>query len=118
MSTLDMTEVNRRYPSRVFTGTCTASYVEAAVAKEGAGAVFQIKNTHATLTLKYKVDLYLAPDTATETAMAQAIKSETTLGANTAASINTDINYPYYKVVISVVNGSGAATYQIDYHQY
>jgi hypothetical protein len=113
-----MTTVNRRYVSRVFTGTTTAAYAEAAVFYEGMGAVFVIRNTHATLTLKYKVDLYLAPDTATETALANVITSETTLNASTTASLNTSVNYPYYKVVVSVIDGSGHATYQIDARQY
>lgn len=113
-----MTELNKRYPRRIFTGTTTAAYTEAAVFKEGMGALFIIKNTHATLTMKYKVDLYLAPDTATETSLATVIKSETSLAASTAASLNTDINYPYYKVVISVIDDSGHATYQIDAAQY
>lgn len=110
-----MTTINKRYPQRTFTGTSAAAYAEAAVLYEGSGAVIQIRNTDETSTLKYKISAYLTDDTS---ALEQVIKAETTLGTTTSSAIITDLNYPFYKAVISVIDGSGHATYQIDAKAY
>ena len=115
MSTLDMTAITKRFPERAFTGMTTADYVEAAVIYGGYGALFQISNTGGTYTLYYKVSLYLS-DSAS--AVEQVIVSETNLGTSTASALNSSINYPFYKAVISVKNHSGATTYLIEANAY
>lgn len=106
---------NHPYPNKTETGVAGAAYTEALVINNGAGAVLQITNTHETSTMYYKIDLYLTDDSA---CIPIAIKAETSVAADTTLAVNTDVNIPFFKVVVSVKQNSAAGTYQVDALQY
>ena len=100
------------------TGTTTAAYVAAlTIDTRGCGIqgklLLIINNTHATLTMKYKIDGYAHPNSA----YFVPIKAETSINAATQVN-QTDVDKGYAKVVVSVIDNSGHATYQIDYCTY
>ena len=92
------------------TGTTTASYVSALdwKAAELSEKTILLKNTHASLSLKYKLLGY-----AVEEGIAQELVTETTLLAGEAAEFHYDRQWD--RLVLQVINGSGAASYQLDY---
>ena len=91
-------------------GTTTASYATALNWKTYFLALKTIllKNTHASLSLKYKLLGY-----ATESAVAKELVAETTLLAGEIAEFHYDRQW--HKLVLQVIDGSGHATYQLDY---
>ena len=101
-------------------GTTTSAYVEALrIDLHGCGGqdkfIAFLKNLDLSVTMYYKVDLYLANGASPLT---KAGKSETSIGANTQVEITTT-EVPYNViVVISVKQNSGAGTYQLDYSSY
>ncbi len=108
------------------TGTTTASYVEALrVDLRGFGTqgkfIAFLKNTGATNTMYYKVDLYLhgSSDSAeTDGQLTKVGKAQTSIATSTQIEITTT-EVPYNCiVVISVVNNAGATTYQLDWTTY
>jgi hypothetical protein len=104
------------------TGTTTAAYVEAVrVDTRGCGPQGKflaiIRNTHATLTMKYKIDGYPFDVDGTRSGLAVAIKAETEIAAATSVT-QTDVDKNYAAVVISVIDSSGHATFQIDWTTY
>ena len=92
------------------TGTTTASYVSALDWKvaELSSKTILLKNTHASLSLKYKLLGY-----AVESGVAKELIAETTLLAGEVAEFHYDRQWD--RLVLQVINGSGAATYQLDY---
>ena len=92
------------------TGTTTASYVSALdwkAAELGAKTIL-LKNTHTSLSLKYKLLGYAA-----EGGIEKELVPETTLEAGEVAEFHYDRQWD--RLVLQVINGSGAATYQLDY---
>jgi hypothetical protein len=106
---------NHPYPNKTEAGATIATYVAALTINNGAGAVLQITNTHVSSTMYYKIDLYLTDDPA---CIPIVIKSETSIAANTTLAVNSDVNIPFFKVVVSVKQNSAAGTYQVDALQY
>ncbi|GEM_PF-7122589 len=92
------------------TGATTEEYVAALTLNNAMGAVLIVKNTHASETMYYKVDVYLAN---TDSALKHEFVSETGLAAETATDPIV-VTYPFAKMVVSVKQNSGAGTYQID----
>jgi hypothetical protein len=110
------------FKSNKKTGTTTAAYVEAVrVDTRGCGPqgkfIAIIRNTHATLTMKYKIDGYPNDSDGDQGGLAVAIKAETSIAAATSVT-QTDVDKNYAAVVISVIDDSGHATYQIDWSTY
>jgi len=105
------------------TGTTTVGYAEALRTDlRGYGAqgkfIAYLKNTHATATMYYKVDLYLFTDDANATQLTKVGKSETGIAGATQVEITTT-EVPYNVIiVISVKYNSGAGTYQLDWTTY
>jgi hypothetical protein len=103
------------YQSKTFTGTTTASYADGAALFEGLGAIFVVKNTGVTNSMKYKALIYL--DNGTDALVTEMV-SETTLAANTQSAIITGINAPFVKAAVQVIDGAGHTTFQIDMMKY
>jgi len=91
-------------------GTTTASYADALDWKvsELSQKTILLKNTHASLSLKYKLLGY-----ATEGGVAKELVAETTLLAGEVAEFHHDRQW--HRLVLQVIDGSGHATYIIDY---
>ena len=92
------------------TGTTTASYANALdwkVADLGQKTIL-LKNTHESLSLKYKLLGYTA-----EGGIAKELVAETTLLAGEIAEFHYDRQW--HRLVLQVIDGSGHATYSIDY---
>ena len=92
------------------TGTATASYATALdwqTSELGAKTIL-LENTHATLTLKYKLLGYAAPGGLDITLVA-----ETTLAPAEVAEFH--YNNQWDRLVLQVIDGSGHATYALDY---
>lgn len=111
-------EVRAQNITGVVTGTTTSAYVEAlSIDTRGYGVqgklVLIINNTHATLTMKYKIDGYAEPNST----YFVPIKAEASISAVTQV-VQTDVDKGYAKVVVSVIDNSGHATYKIDYATY
>ena len=92
------------------TGTTTASYASALDWKveELGSKTILLKNTHASLSLKYKLSGY-----AVEDGIDKELVAETTLEHGEVAEFHYDRQW--HRLVLQVKNGSGAATYQVDY---
>lgn len=92
------------------TGTTTASYVSALDWKvaELSEKTILLKNTHASLSLKYKLLGY-----AVEEGIDKELVGETTLEPGEVAEFHYDRQWD--RLVLQVMNGSGAASYQLDY---
>jgi hypothetical protein len=103
------------YNEKTFTGTTTASYVDGAALFEGMGAVFVVKNTGVTNSMKYKALIYLGNGA---DALVTEMVSETTLAANTQSALIAGINAPFLKATVQVIDGAGHTTYQIDMMKY
>lgn len=91
-------------------GTTTGSYVSALdwpVAELGAKTVL-LKNTHGSLSLKYKLLFY-----AVAGGDAKELVAEATLLTGEVAEFHYDRQWA--RLVVQVINGSGAAPYQLDY---
>jgi len=92
------------------TGTVTAAYVSAIdwTVAELAAKTMLLENTHATLTLKYKLLAY-----------AHAAGRPVTLVAETTLSPAEVAEFHYAnqwdRLVLQVMDGSGHATYNLDY---
>ncbi len=67
-----------------------------------------LKNTHASVSLKYKLFGY-----ATENGIVKELVPETSLSAGEIAEFHYDRQW--HQLVLQVVDGSGHATYQLDY---
>lgn len=92
------------------TGTTAESYADALnwnVSELGQKTIL-LKNTHASLSLKYKLSGYAA-----DGGVAKDLVAETTLLAGEVAEFHYD--RLWHRLVLQVVDGSGHATYQIDY---
>jgi hypothetical protein len=91
-------------------GTTTASYASALDWKvEDLGAkTILLRNTDASLSLKYKLLGYVA-----QNGVAKELVAETTLLAGEVAEFHYDRQW--HRLVLQVVDGSGHATYQVDY---
>jgi 5,10-methenyltetrahydromethanopterin hydrogenase len=92
------------------TGTTTAIYTNALDwgVEEMREKTIILKNTHATASLKYKLLVYAAA-----TGIAGEEIAETTLGAGETAKIQ--LTKQWARLVLQVIDGSGHATYQVDY---
>ncbi len=91
-------------------GTTTASYVSALDWKveELGSKTILLKNTHGSLSLKYKLLSY-----AVEGGVTKELVAETTLLAGEVAEFHYDRQW--HSLVLSVIDGSGSATYTLDY---
>ncbi len=91
-------------------GTTTASYATALDWKvsELGQKTMLLKNTHGSLSLKYKLLGYAA-----EGGVAKELVAETTLLAGEVAEFHYDRQW--HRLVLQVIDGSGDATYTIDY---
>jgi hypothetical protein len=92
------------------TGTVTAAYVSALdwnTAELGAKTIL-LENTHATLTLKYKLLAYASPGGLDIT-----LVPETTLSPAEVAEFHYTNQWD--RMVLQVIDGSGHATYALDY---
>jgi hypothetical protein len=92
------------------TGTATAAYISALdwnVAEMGNKTIL-LENTHATLTLKYKLLGYAAPNGLDITLVA-----ETTLSPAEVAEFH--YTHQWDRLVLQVIDGTGHATYAIAY---
>jgi hypothetical protein len=108
-------QVVHDYPNGTVTGTTTSAYVEALTIGNCAGAVIKVTNiSGATKTMYYKVDGYTS---ASASCAATAITAQTDVTSATPV-VNTDVNRPFAKVVVSVENHSDACSYQIDWIAY
>jgi hypothetical protein len=92
------------------TGATTAEYASALdwQTPELAKKTILLKNTHASLSLRYKLSGYV-----TEGGIARELVPETTLLAGEVAEFHYDRQW--HRLLLAVKNGSGAATYQVDY---
>jgi hypothetical protein len=92
------------------TGTTTASYVNALDWKVGelSAKTILLKNIDTSLSLKYKLLGYTA-----EGGIGKELVPETTLEAGEVAEFHYDRQWD--RLLLQVKNGSGAATYQLDY---
>lgn len=92
------------------TGTTNASYVSALdwPIEELREKTIVLKNTHASYSLKYKLLVYAAPD-----GIAGEEVGETTLSAGEIAKMQ--LQRQWARLVLQVIDGSGNATYQVDY---
>lgn len=91
-------------------GTTTSSYVSALDWKveELSSKTMLLKNTHGSLSLKYKLLGYAA-----EGGLAKELVAETTLLAGEMAEFHYDRQW--HRLVVQVIDGSGSATYTLDY---
>lgn len=91
-------------------GTTTASYASALDWKVGelGSKTILLKNTDASLSLKYKLLGYVA-----EGGIAKELVAETTLSLGEIAEFHYDRQW--HRLVLQVIDGSGHATYSIDY---
>ena len=92
------------------TGTTTASYVSAFdwnVSELGQKTML-LKNTHGSLSLKYKFLGYAAAG-----GVAKELVTETTLLPGEVAEFHYDRQW--HRLVLQVIDGSGSATWQVDY---
>ena len=91
-------------------GTTTAVYATALdwPVSELEHKTMLLKNTHASLSLKYKLLGYV-----TDNGLAKELVAETTLLAGEIAEFHYDKQW--HKLVLQVIDGSGHATYQLDY---
>ena len=92
------------------TGTTTESYVTALdwKAEEFAAKTMLLKNTHASMSLKYKLSGFAA-----EGGIGKELVAETTLLPGEAAEFHYDRQW--HRLVLQVIDGSGHASYQLDY---
>ncbi|MDO9333408.1 MAG: hypothetical protein Q7T57_02660 [Dehalococcoidales bacterium] len=92
------------------TGTTTASYASALDWKveELREKTIVLKNTHASVSLKYKLLVY-----ASAGGVAGEEVPETTLAAGEIAKMQ--LLKQWARLVLQVMDGSGHATYQVDY---
>jgi len=92
------------------TGTTAASYADALdwMVSELGQKTMLLKNTHASLSLKYKLSGYAA-----EGGITKELVAETTLLAGEVAEFHHDRQW--HRLVLQVIDGSGHATYIIDY---
>jgi len=92
------------------TGTTTASYADALdwQTAELNNKTVLLKNAHASCSLKYKLLGYV-----TENGVVKELVSETTLLAGEIAEFHYDRQW--HRLVLQVVDGTGHATYQLDY---
>jgi len=92
------------------TGTTTATYADALDWKchELSKKTILLKNTHGSLSLKYKLLGY-----AKEGGFSKELVAETELLAGEVAEFHYDRQW--HQLVLQVVDGSGHATYQVDY---
>lgn len=100
-------------------GTTEADYKEALVFSGNGGlsgkSIIRITNSDgASKTMYYKVDAYLSTS---PLCVATSITGETDITDATPV-VNTDVDKPYAKVVVSVKNHSDACAYLIDYMVY
>ena len=92
------------------TGTTSASYADALswrCHELGAKTVL-LKNTHGSNSLKYKL-----LGRVTEGGLQDELVAETQLDAGQTAEFHYDRQW--HQLVVQVINGSGAASYQVDY---
>lgn len=91
-------------------GTTTASYTTALdwMVSELGQKTILLKNTHGSLSLKYKLLGYAA-----EEGVAKELVTETTLLAGEVAEFHYDRQW--HRLMLQVIDGSGHATYTIDY---
>ena len=91
-------------------GTTTASYATALdwQVYELALKTMLLKNTHASLSLKYKLLGY-----ATDNGLAKELVTETTLLTGEVAEFHYDKQW--HRLALQVIDGNGHATYQLDY---
>jgi len=92
------------------TGMTTESYVTALdwKAEELAAKTILLMNTHASLSLKYKLTGFAA-----EGGVGKELVAETTLLAGEVAEFHYDRQW--HRLVLQVIDGSGHASYQLDY---
>jgi hypothetical protein len=92
------------------TGTTTAAYVTALdwLTSELAAKTMLLENTHATLTLKYKLLAY-----AVATGRPITLVAETTLSPAEVAEFHYANQWD--RLALQVIDGSGHATYNLDY---
>lgn len=91
-------------------GTTTASYISA-LDWEVAGLsskTILLKNTHGSLSLKYKLSGFAA-----EGGIGKELAAEATLPAGEVAEFHYDRQW--HRLVLQVIDGSGHASYQLDY---
>lgn len=91
-------------------GTTTTSYATALdwIVSELGQKTMLLKNTHGSLSLKYKLLGY-----ATQDGVAKELVAETTLLAGEVAEFHYDRQW--HRLVLQVIDSSGHATYTIDY---
>jgi len=92
------------------TGTTTAAYVDALdwnVLELGSKTIL-LENTHAAQSLKYRLFGYVF-----EGGIAKELVAETTLAHGEVAEFHYDKQW--HKLLLQVIDGSGHATYQVDY---
>lgn len=91
-------------------GTTTASYVSALdwQVEELSSKTILLKNTHGSLSLKYKLLGYAAVG-----GVAKELVAETTLLSGEVAEFHYDRQW--HGLVLQVIDGSGSATYTINY---
>ncbi len=91
-------------------GTATASYADALDWKvsELGQKTMLLKNTHASVSLKYKLLGYAA-----DGGIAKELVAEATLLAGEVAEFHYDRQW--HRLVLQVKDGSGHASYQLDY---
>lgn len=91
-------------------GTTTASYGTALdwTVSEFGQKTMLLKNTHGSLSLKYKLLGYAA-----QSGVAKELVVETTLLAGEVAEFHYDRQW--HRLVLQVIDGSGHATYAVDY---
>ena len=92
------------------TGTTTASYADALdwMVTELAQKTMLLKNTHGSLSLKYRLLGYVVAE-----GNARELVAETTLMPGEIAEFHYDRQW--HRLLLQVKNGSGAATYQVDH---
>ena len=91
-------------------GTTTAAYVSALtwLCADLRSKTILLKNTHATLSLKYKL-----LGNALDAGISKELVAETTLLAGEIAEFHYDRQW--HSLVLQVIDGSGHATYTLDY---
>ncbi len=91
-------------------GTTTAVYVSALIwlCSDLRSKIILLKNTHATLSLKYKLF-----GNAFDSGITKELVTETTLLAGEIAEFHYDRQW--HSLVLQVIDGSGHATYTLDY---
>ena len=112
-------EVRTANITGTISGTTTASYVAAIdIDTRGYGAQGKLlliinNTTAATTSMKYKIDGYAQSNST----YFVPIKAETSIAAATQV-VQTDVDKGYARVVVSIIDDSGHATYKIDYTTY